>query len=130
MATFTFKALDLSGASAKGEIEAESKQGVTSQLRSKGLIVLDIEEQKPASAGDILARFKKVKPDDLVIATRQLSTMVHSGMSLLRALYVIEEQTESEKLRDVWIEVRKDVEAGVALSDALAKHPDVFNELY
>ena len=65
-----------------------------------------------------------------MIATRQLSTMVQSGMSLLRALYVIEEQTENDKLREVWIEVRKDVEAGVALSDALERHPDVFNELY
>jgi type IV pilus assembly protein PilC len=65
-----------------------------------------------------------------VIATRQLSTMVQSGMSLLRALYVIEEQTESDKLRGIWIEVRKDVEAGVALSDALQRHPEAFNELY
>jgi type IV pilus assembly protein PilC len=65
-----------------------------------------------------------------VIATRQLSTMVNSGMSLLRSLYVIEEQTENDKLRDIWIAVRKDVEAGLALSDALKKHPDVFNELY
>jgi len=56
--------------------------------------------------------------------------MVQSGMSLLRSLYVIEEQTESDKLRESFVEVRKDVEAGVALSDALAKHPDVFNELY
>src|SRR5918992_3039177 len=77
-----------------------------------------------------LARFKRVKPDDLVIASRQLATMVQSGMSLLRALYVIEEQTESDKLREVWIEVRKDIEAGAALSDALKRHPDVFNELY
>jgi type IV pilus assembly protein PilC len=130
MATYAFKALDLAGAPSKGEIEASDKQTVASQLRSRGLIVVDIEEQKPASAGDILARFKKVKPDDLVIATRQLSTMVSSGMSLLRALYVIEEQTESEKLREVWIEVRKDVEAGVALSDALGRHPEAFNELY
>src|SRR5918999_4779471 len=130
MATFTFKALDLSGAPAKGEIEAENKQGVTSQLRSKGLIVLDIEEQKPASAGDLLARFKKVKADDLVIATRQLATMVSSGMSLLRALYVIEEQTDSDELREVWAEVRKEIEAGISLSAALKKHPAVFNELY
>jgi type IV pilus assembly protein PilC len=130
MATFAFKALDLAGAASKGEIEANDKQSVASQLRSRGLIVVDIEERTPANAGDILARFKKIKPDDLVIATRQLSTMVQSGMSLLRALYVIEEQTENEKLRDVWIEVRKDVEAGVALSDALQRHPEVFNELY
>jgi type IV pilus assembly protein PilC len=51
-------------------------------------------------------------------------------MSLLRALYVIEEQTESDKLKQVWVEVRKDVEAGVALSDALQRHPEAFNELY
>jgi type IV pilus assembly protein PilC len=55
---------------------------------------------------------------------------VQSGMSLLRAMYVIEEQTESDVLREVWIEVRQDVEAGLSLSDALRKHPDVFNELY
>jgi type IV pilus assembly protein PilC len=130
MATYAFKALDLAGAPSKGEIEASDKQTVASQLRSRGLIVVDIEEQAPANAADLLARFRKVKADDLVIATRQLSTMVQSGMSLLRALYVIEEQTESEKLREIWIEVRKDVEAGVALSDALQRHPDAFNELY
>jgi type IV pilus assembly protein PilC len=130
MATYAFKALDLGGAPSKGEIEASDKQTVASQLRSRGLIVVDIEEQTPASAGDLLARFKKIKADDLVIATRQLSTMVSSGMSLLRALYVIEEQTESDKLREIWIDVRQDVEAGVSLSDALQRHPEAFNELY
>ena len=130
MATYAFKALDLAGAATKGEIEANDKQAVAAQLRTKGLIVIDIEEQKSASAGDLLARWKKVKADDLVIATRQLSTMVSSGMSLLRALYVIEDQTESDMLKEVWIEVRKDVEAGIAFSDALGRHPKVFNELY
>jgi type IV pilus assembly protein PilC len=130
MATYAFKALDLAGASTKGEMEAGDKQAVAAQLRSKGLIVVDIEEQAPPNAGDILARFQRIKPDELVIATRQLSTMVNSGMSLLRSLYIIEEQTENDKLRDIWIEVRKDVEAGLALSDALRKHPEVFNDLY
>src|ERR671915_1536956 len=130
MASYAFKALDLAGASTKGEMEAGDKQAVAAQLRSKGLIVVDIEEQTPANAGDILARFQRIKPDELVIATRQLSTMVNSGMSLLRALYIIEEQTENDKLREIWIEVRKDVEAGLALSDALRKHPDIFNDLY
>jgi type IV pilus assembly protein PilC len=130
MATYAFKALDLAGAATKGEIEANDKQAVAAQLRTKGLIVIDIVEQKTAGAGDLLARFKKVKPDDLVIATRQLSTMVSSGMSLLRALYVIEDQTESDMLKETWIEVRKDVEAGISFSDALGRHPKVFNELY
>src|SRR5215211_8440447 len=128
MATFAFKALDFAGAPTQGEIDARDKQIVAQQLRGKGLIVLDIEEQTPA--GDVFERFKKVKPDDLVIATRQLATMVSSGMSLLRSLYVIEEQTENDKLAQVWAAVRKDVEAGISLSDALAKHPDIFNDLY
>jgi type IV pilus assembly protein PilC len=130
MATYAFKALDLSGGATKGEMEANDKQAVASQLRGRGLIVVDIEERAAASAGDILSRFKKVKADDLVIATRQLSTMVQSGMSLLRALYVIEEQTESDMLQEILAEVRKDVEGGTALSEALKKHPDTFNDLY
>ncbi len=130
MANFGFKALDLAGVPTRGEMEGNDKQAVASQLRSKGLIVLDIEELVPKSATDILANFRKVKSADLTIATRQLSTMISSGMSLLRTLYVIEEQTDNDKLKDTWIEVRKDVEAGLAFSDALQRHPDVFNDLY
>jgi type IV pilus assembly protein PilC len=128
--TFAFKAVDLAGVPTRGEIEASDKQTVASQLRSKGLIVIDIEEQAPPNAGDILAAFKRVKTTDLTIGTRQLSTMVSSGMSLLRALYVIEEQTENDKLREAWAAVRRDVEAGLSLSDALRRHPDIFNDLY
>src|SRR5919204_2913075 len=130
MSSYAFKAVDLAGVPVRGEIDAEDKQTVTAQLRGKGLIVVDIEEQAPPNAGDILARFKKVKPDDLVVGTRQLSTMVSSGMSLLRALYVIEEQTENDKLREAWADVRRDVEAGLALSDAMRRHPEIFNDLY
>ncbi len=72
---------------ASGEIEADDKQAVAAQLRNKGLIVLDIEEQKPANAGDLLARFKRVKADELTVATRQLSTMVSLGhVAAARAL--------------------------------------------
>src|SRR5881392_1100206 len=131
MGTYAFKALDLSGTSTRGELEADDKQAVAAQLRSKGLIVLDIEEKKsPADIGEMIGRFKKVKAQELTIATRQLSTMVSSGMSLLRALYVLEEQTGSDKLREALIQIRKDVEAGISLSDALRRHPDIFNDLY
>jgi type IV pilus assembly protein PilC len=130
MATYAYKALDLQGAPSKGEIDGDDKQAVAATLRSKGLIVLDIEEQVPKSAGDILARFRKVSASELCIMTRQLSTMVSSGMSLLRALYVLEDQAESDKLKETLVAVRKDVEAGISLSDSLAKHPKVFNELY
>jgi type IV pilus assembly protein PilC len=130
MSTFAFKAFDLAGAATRGEIEGSDKQAVAAQLRAKGLIVVDIDEQKPANAGDLLANFKRVKTTDLTIATRQLATMVSSGMSLLRALYVIEEQTDNDKLKEAWAEIRKDVEAGLALSDALRRHPNIFNELF
>ena len=130
MATYAFKAVDVAGIPTRGEIEADDKQVVASQLRSRGLTILDIEEREAANAGDILARFRKVKSEELTIATRQLSTMVSSGMTLLRAFYVLEEQTENDKLRDTFVAVRKDVEAGLPLSSALGRHPDVFNELY
>src|SRR5918995_2929463 len=131
LTTFTFKALDLSGVSTRGEVEAENKQHVASQLRAKGLIVVDIEEKKgSADVGDIMARFKRVKAQELTVATRQLSTMISSGMSLLRALYVLEEQAENDKLKDALSQVRMDVEAGISFSEALARHPDIFNDLY
>jgi type IV pilus assembly protein PilC len=130
MATFAFKALDLSGSPSHGELEAENKQTVASLLRQKGLIVVDIEEQVPANAGDLMARFKRVKASELTVMTRQLSTMISSGMSILRALYVLEDQADNDKLREALIQIRKDVEAGITLSEALARHPDIFNELY
>ncbi len=130
MATFAFKALDLAGTPTRGEVDAETKQAVSAQLRARGLIVTDIEEQVPANAGDLLAGFKGVKAAELTVATRQLATMISSGMSLLRTLYVLEEQTDNEKLKEAFVAVRKDVEAGLAFSDALRRHPKVFNELY
>src|SRR5436190_17454348 len=130
MASYAFKAVDLAGAHTRGELEADDKQAVTQQLRAKGLIVLDIEEQKTTDLADYFGRFKKVKAQELTVATRQLATMISSGMSLLRALYVLEEQARSDKFREAVTEVRMDVEAGIALSDALRKHPDIFNELY
>jgi type IV pilus assembly protein PilC len=130
MSTFAFKAVDVAGIPTRGEIDADDKQVVASQLRARGLVVLDIEEQKPANAGDILARFRKVKAEELTIATRQLSTMVSSGMTLLRSFYVLEEQTANDLLRETFVAVRKDVEAGLSLSQALGRHPAVFNDLY
>jgi type IV pilus assembly protein PilC len=129
--TFTFKAVDLAGVPAKGELEADSKQAVTDQLRSRGLIVLDIVEEKTSLTNqDLFDRFKRIKPHELTVMTRQLATMVAAGVSILRAFHVLEEQTENEKLKEILAEVRQDVEAGISMSDALEKHPDTFNELY
>ena len=129
MAAFVFKAMDLAGAKATGEVEAESKQSVADQLKARGLIVLDIEA-KGGSKELALPFGNKVKPMDLTIMTRQLSTMVSSGMTILRSLYVLESQTESKPLAEVLVKVRKDVEAGLPLSDALERHPKTFSPLF
>jgi type IV pilus assembly protein PilC len=129
MSTYVFKAMDLAGVKAKGEVEADSKQAVSDQLRARGLIVLDIADKH--SSTEINLRFmESVKADELAVFARQLATMISSGMSILRALYVLEEQTESKLLKETIVAVRKDVEAGLSLSDAFARHPKIFNPLF
>lgn len=129
MSTYVFKAIDLGGVKASGEIEADSKQAVSDQLRARGLVVLDIGD-KYASREINLRFLESVKAGDLAVFARQLATMISSGMSILRALYVLEEQTESKLLKETVVAVRKDVEAGLSLSDALARHPKVFSPLF
>jgi type IV pilus assembly protein PilC len=129
MSTYVFKALDGTGGKARGEVEADSKQAVADQLKARGLIVLDIAD-KSGSKEIELAFMKRVKATELAIFSRQLSTMISSGMSILRALYVLEEQTESKFLKETIVAVRKDVEAGLSLSDAMSRHPKVFNQLF
>jgi type IV pilus assembly protein PilC len=129
MSTYVFKAIDLTGGKARGEVEADSKQAVSDQLKQRGLIVLDIAD-KHASLEIELAFMKRVKANELAVFSRQLSTMISSGMSILRSLYVLEEQTESKFLKETIVAVRKDVEAGLPLSDAMARHPKVFNQLF
>ncbi len=130
MSTFVFKAIDTLGVHAKGEVDAESKQSVADQLKAKGLIVLDIAEKGRANKDIELPFLGRIKIGDLAILTRQLATMVSSGMTILRALYVLEAQTENKKLAEELVEVRKDVEAGLPLSDALERHPKTFNPLF
>ncbi len=129
MSTYVFKAIDLAGVKAKGEVDADSKQAVSDQLKSRGLIVLDIAD-KHASREIELSFMKSVKASELAVFSRQLATMISSGMSILRALYVLEEQTESKFLKETIVAVRKDVEAGLSLSDAMSRHPKVFSTLF
>jgi type IV pilus assembly protein PilC len=129
MSTYVFKAMDLTGAKASGEVEAESKQVVSDQLKQRGLIVLDITD-KGGSRQLEMPFLNRIKAQDLTIMTRQLATMVNSGMTILRSLYVLEAQTENEKLATTISAVRKDVEAGLPLSDSLERHPKVFNPLF
>jgi type IV pilus assembly protein PilC len=129
MSAYVFKAMDVAGVKARGEVDGDSKQAASEQLRQRGLIVLEIAE-KHASRNIELSFMKSVKASELAVFSRQLSTMISSGMSILRSLYVLEWQTESKFLKETIVAVRKDVESGRALSEALARHPKVFNPLF
>jgi type IV pilus assembly protein PilC len=130
-ATFAFEAIDLTGAPTKGEIEADSKAQVAEQLRQRGLVVLDVAEKTaPVNIEDILRRYKGVPMRDLAVFSRQFATLVASGMPLLRALTTLEAQTEDPEISEAIDSVRRDVEAGSSLAQAMERKPRVFDRLY
>ncbi len=129
MATFTYKARTRQGEILQDKVEGIDTMSVASTLRQQGLLVIDVKEQSVAQK-DLFEGFKKVKLGDIVVFTRQFATMINAGLPIVRALYVLSEQTDNKKLKDTVDAVRKDVEAGLALSEALDKHPKVFSRLY
>ena len=129
MATFTYRARSRAGEILQDQIEATDPMSVVATLRQQGFLVIDVKEQSTTQK-DILAPFKGVKASDLVVFTRQLSTMINAGLPIVRSLHILFEQTQNEKLKRTIFEVRRDVEAGLALSEALDKHPEVFSQLY
>ncbi len=129
MSTFVWKAVDGLGAPSTGSIDAETKNAVIEQLRQKGLTVLEVKD-KQQSKEITLPGGGKVKGPDLTIMTRQLATMIGSGMTILRALMIIEQQTENKKLKETLQTISKEVEAGLPFSDALGRHPKIFTPLY
>ena len=129
MALYTYKAMDQQGEIVQDKTEGSGTMAVASELRKQGLMVIDVKEQSVGQT-DILAPFKRIKLSDLVVFSRQLATMINAGLPIVRALYVLSEQTENQKLKDVVVAVRKDVEAGLSLSEALDMHPEAFSRLY
>jgi type IV pilus assembly protein PilC len=129
MALYTYRALDKQGEIVQDRTEGSGTMAVAHELRQQGLLVIDVKEQSVSNM-DILEPFKRIKLGDLVIFSRQLATMINAGLPIVRALYVLSEQTENPKLKEVVVVVRKDVEAGFSLSEALEKHPKVFSRLY
>src|SRR5215213_10008623 len=129
MALYTYRALDQQGEVVQDEAEGSGTLAVAHELRQQGLMVIEVKERSVAQK-DILAPFKGIRLKDLVVFSRQLATMINAGLPIVRALYVLSEQTENPKLKEVVVAVRKDVEAGSSLSGALEKHPKVFSRLY
>jgi type IV pilus assembly protein PilC len=131
LSTFAFRAVDVAGVPSRGEVDAESKAQVSEQLRERGLIVLDVSEKSEAlRLESFLDRFRGIKTRDLSVFARQFSTLVASGMPMLRSLYTLEDQTEDERLKDAIAGVRNDVEAGSSLADAMERRPQIFDTLF
>ena len=130
--TFEYAVRDREGKIVKGRLEATDQAAVANKLKSIGVAPVSIEE---VSTSGLNAEFKipgfseKIKQKDLAIMARQMATMINSGLSLLRALTIVAEQTENKPLARTLGQVRGDVEQGVALSVALNKHPNVFPPL-
>jgi len=130
-ATYNYSVRDKSGKLVSGTLDAENSAAVANRLKAMGYSPISINE---ANAGlkkeiKIPGMGKKVKLKDLAIFSRQFATMVNSGLSLLRALTILTEQTDNKYLAGIIGDVRNDVETGNSLSAAMGRHPDVFPPL-
>ena len=131
---FTYKATKKDGSAASGTIEANSHGAAVQSLSRQGLHPLIVKQTggKGKGGGNIsFGNFgKKVKSNDLVIFTRQLATMVSAGVPLVRGLELLRQDPESPYFREVLASVTKDVESGLPMSEAFAKYPNVFSDVY
>ena len=126
-ATYAYEVRDRQGKVVTGTLEADNQAAVADRLRAMGYSPMSIKQQKQGALNKELTIpgfGPKVKLKDLVIFSRQFATMINSGLSLLRALTILEEQTENNKLAEIIGTVATDVEAGRSLSDAMAEHED------
>ncbi len=129
MATFSYQVVDQDGKAKKGTLDAVNRNEVVEVLTRQGLRPLQIKLTSANGRKNGLFK-KKVKLVDIVLFTRQLSTMVSAGVPLLRALNTLQAQAENKTMQEVIGVIVKDVQGGSQLADALAKHPDVFSDIY
>jgi type IV pilus assembly protein PilC len=130
MATFAYSAINAQGLEFKGEVVAPDSSAAREQLRKQGLLPANLQEVSGQKAGGVGALGKGVKQKALQIFSRQFATMIESGLSVVQSLVILEDQTEDKNLAAVVRELRGDVEGGKLLSQAMARHPRVFNRLY
>src|SRR6187549_34504 len=130
MAAYGYSAIDAQGIELRGEIHAPDVDAAREQLRLRGLLAQYMHELPAEGEEGVRTVFKKVKPKSLQIFSRQFATMIDAGLSVVSALVILEEQTEDKYLSAVLSELRADVEGGLLLSQAMARHSKIFNRLY
>lgn len=128
MPIFKYRALDRqSNKQSTGQVEALSIQDARQRVTAKNLIPIDIKEVKP---NPVKALLGKPKRKDLAIFSRQLSTLVSAGLPILASLRNVAEQTSNSQLKDVGLEITKEVSGGKSLAEAIGKYPDIFDQTY
>jgi type IV pilus assembly protein PilC len=132
MAVWRYRARDGAGREVQGLIQADSERQALDRLHAAGLHPVGLVQDSGAPGGSrgLMGLFDRVSLRDLALVSRQFSTMVNSGLTLVRSLAILEQQASGRRLREVLGRVRADVERGSALADALARHPQVFSSLY
>jgi len=133
MPAFAYKAKMLTGGMTEGLIEAADQKAAVDQLRGQKLMPLEVLESSPPIM-ERIAKFLPFKPTvkakELVLFSRQLSTLVSAGVPLVQGLTILEEQVETKLFKGIVHDIREDIEAGQSITDALRKHPSAFEELY
>ncbi|MDP2980718.1 MAG: type II secretion system F family protein [Candidatus Omnitrophota bacterium] len=127
MPTFKYTAKETTGKTVSGILEYSDKELLIDALRKKDLVIISIEE---TAKRRIMSLGGSVKLDEIVIFSRQLATMVDSGIPLVQALDILCEQIETPVFKNILAKIKDDIETGSSLSDALARHPAVFSTLY
>jgi type II secretory pathway component PulF len=129
--TFTYNALDRTGARRSGTVEAASKEAAITQLAAGGRFVVDIREgTRPADSAQAFGQRRPPSRQELALFSRRMADLATAGLPLDRVLQVVAEQTESQTLRAVAEETLGDVRSGIPVSQALARHPRYFSEVY
>jgi len=130
MAAYAYSAINAEGLELTGEVHAPDVGSAREQLRVRGLLAEHLEELPASGEESARTAFKKVKPKTLQIFSRQFATMIEAGLNVVSSLVILEEQTDDEYFASVVKELRADVEGGLLLSQALARHPKIFSRLF
>jgi len=127
---FKYKTIDASGVNKEGEIDAPTRDIAIGGLQRRGLVVISIKEEGEKKSIFDISFFDKIKQKDIVIFSRQISTLFEAQVSALKAFTMLAANSENKLLALKLTQVGDDLQSGVSISGALAKHPDVFSDFY
>ena len=127
---FKYKAIDDKGVNKEGEIDAPNRDIAISGLQRRGLVVINIREESETKSIFEISFFEKVKPKDVVILSRQIATLFEAQVSALKAFTMLAANTENKLLGRKLTQIGDDLQAGISISGALSRHPDVFSDFY